>query len=116
VFVYWNFQYICNVLFTHMKKKKSTDSDNLIITELMLIKADWQRTFVAEICRQITSEGVSIVRGTVVVNEGKIWCSAETQDELGKYLDDICKMKLDMELHHYYGVTLTICENKFNLN
>lgn len=97
-----------------MKKKKSTDSDNLIITELLLLKADWNRTFVAEICREITSEGVSIVRGTVVVNEGKIICSAETQEELGKYLDDICLMKLDIGLHSDVGVTCKIfCEDFF---
>ena len=99
-----------------MKKKKTTDSDNFIISELMLVKADWQRTFVAEICREITSEGVSIVRGTVVVNEGKIWCSAETQEELGKYLDDICVMKLDMGLHSHAGVTSQIFGENFFLN
>ena len=99
-----------------MKKKKTTDSENLIITELMLVKADWQRTFVAEIYREITSEGVSIVRGTVVVNEGKMWCSAETQEELGKYLDDLCIMKLDMGLHSHAGVTTQIFGEDFFLN
>ena len=99
-----------------MKKKKSTDCDNLIITELMLIKADWERTFVAEICREITSEGVSIVRGTVVVNEGKIWSSAESQEELGKYLDDICLLKLDMGLHLNCGVSSDLLGFMYFLN
>jgi hypothetical protein len=99
-----------------MKKKKSTDLDNLILIELMLVKADWQRTFVAEICREKTSEGVSIVRGTVVVNVGEIWCSAETQEELGKYLDDICRMKLDMRLHSDAGVTTKVFDTDFFLN
>lgn len=99
-----------------MKKKKSTDLDNLIITELMLIKADWQRTFVAETCRETTSEGILIVRGSVVVNEGKIWCYAETQEELGKYLDDICVMKLDMGLHSDVGVTTKVFDTDFFLN
>lgn len=99
-----------------MKKKESTDSDNLIISELMLIKADWERTFVAEICREITSEGVSIVRGSVVVNEGKIWSAAETQEELGKYLDDICRMKLDMKLHSHTIVTTQLFGEDFFLN
>jgi hypothetical protein len=99
-----------------MKKKKDTDLDNLIIKELMLVKADWQRTFVAEICREITSEGVSIVRGTVVVNEGKIWSSAESHEELGKNLDDICYLKLDMGLHSQPGVTNQIFSEEFVLN
>jgi hypothetical protein len=99
-----------------MKKKKSTDIDNFKISELMLVKADWERTFVAEICREITSEGVSIVRGTVVVNEGKIWCSGETQEELGRFLDDICLLKLDYGLHANTGVTAKIFETDFFLN
>jgi hypothetical protein len=99
-----------------MKKKKSTDSENLQITELMLVKADWERTFIGEICREITCEGVSIVRGSVVVNEGRIWCSAGTQEELGKYLDDMCQMKLDMGLHNETGRTSEIFREGFNLN
>jgi hypothetical protein len=99
-----------------MKKKKSTDSDNLEISELMLVKADWQRTFVAEICREITSEGVSIVRGTVVVSEGKIWSSAETQEELGKYLDYMCQMELDIGIHNTGGITTIIFGKDFFLN
>ena len=99
-----------------MKKKKSTDLDNFKISELMLVKADWQRTFVAEIYREITSEGVSIVRGTVVVNEGKIWSSAETQEELGRFLDDICLLKLDMGLHSDVGKTTKVFDSDFFLN
>lgn len=112
----WIFQYICNVQIALMNKKKSTDLDNFKISELMLVKADWQRTFVAEICREITSEGISIVRGTVVVNEGKIWSSAETWEELGKYLDDICILNLDMGLHSDVGVTNKIFSRDFFLN
>jgi hypothetical protein len=99
-----------------MKKKKSPDLDNLIITELMLVKADWNRTFVAEICRETTSEGVPIVRGTVVVNEGKIWSSAKTQEELGKYLDDICFMKFHMGLNSISGIKLIFHDVCYFLN
>jgi hypothetical protein len=91
-----------------MEKKKIPNEFE--ITELFLVKAgnDFKRTFIGQICREITSEGVSIVRGTVVVNEGKIWCSAETQEELGKYLDDICLLKLDHNLHLKPGVSINI--------
>jgi hypothetical protein len=81
-----------------------------------LVKSDWQRTYVADICRETTSEGVSIVRGTVVVNEGKIWSSAETQEELGKYLDDLCKMKLDMGLHRNPGEKMDVFGISYHLN
>jgi hypothetical protein len=99
-----------------MKKKKSMDLENLKISELMLIRADWQRTFVAEFCREITSEGVSIVRGSVVVNEGKIWSRADTQEELGKYLDDISILKLDYCLHLSHGVITDLSGMSFHMN
>jgi hypothetical protein len=99
-----------------MEKKKMPNEFE--ITELFLVKAgnDFKKTFIGQINREITSEGVSIVRGTVVVNEGKIWSSAETQEELGKYLDGMCMMKLDMGLHAHAGVTTQIFGEDFFLN
>jgi hypothetical protein len=99
-----------------MEKKKL--QKEFEITELFLVKAgnDFKRTFIGQIFREITSEGVSIVLGTVVVNEGKIWCSAETQEELGKYLDDICLLKLDYALHSSAGVGTKIFEIEYFLN
>jgi hypothetical protein len=98
--------------FKQMDKKKLTAIE---ITELFLVKADWLRTFVGEIIREKTEDG-EICLGTVVVNEGKIWSVGESQDELGKNLDEICIMKLDMGLHSDSGVTTTIFETKFFLN
>jgi hypothetical protein len=51
-----------------------------------------------------------------VVNEGKILCSAETQDELGKYLDEIVLLKLDCGLHLDKGVTKQLFGEEFFLN
>ena len=83
---------------------------NIEITELMLVKAgdDFTRTFMGEIYRETTIDGNPIVRGKVVVNEGKIWAAGETQEELGKYLDDICTLKLDHNLHLIPGVSIKI--------
>jgi hypothetical protein len=92
------------------KKKKEL---NLEITELFLVKSEWDRTFFAEIVRDKTEDGKTINRGTVVVNEGKIWSAGETQDELGDYLDDICTMKLDFGLHANGGVSSKIGEEKY---
>lgn len=76
--------------------KKAT---HIEITELFLVKADWNRTFTGKIVRETNEDGLSTVRGSVTVNEGKIWSTASNQDELGNYLDDICTMKLDKNLH-----------------
>jgi hypothetical protein len=96
-----------------MAKKKLPD---LQITELYLVKADWNRTFMAQIIRERTEEGKEIVRGNVVINEGKVWSVADTEDELGDYLDDICIMKLDYGLHDQPGLTEKISDIEFNYN
>lgn len=96
-----------------MKKKKLLD---LQITELFLVKADWLRTFMATIIREKTEDGKEIIRGNVVINEGKAWSVAENEEELGTYLDDICTMKLDYELHEKGGVNIQISGTDFYLN
>jgi len=95
------------------KKKKLPDIE---ITELFLIKADWERTFIGEIIREKTNDDTEIYLETVVVTEGKIWSAAETQEELVKNLVEISKMKLDMELHLNPGVSIKIFGADFFLN
>ena len=97
-----------------MEKKKVPSS--IEITELFLVRADWHRTFMAEIIRETTSDGKEFVRGSVIIEEGKAWSTGNSQSELAKNLDDICTMKLDMGLHSDSGVTATIFETKFFLN
>jgi len=99
-----------------MEKKKITQEFQ--ITELFLVKAgnDYSRTFIAQIRRESTKEGKSIVRGSLVVNEGRIWSSADNQEELGKYLDDLCVMKLDYNLHSNMGESILIAGTPFFLN
>ena len=96
-----------------MAKKKLPD---LQITELYLVKADWHRTFMAQIVRDKTTDGQDIIRGSVVIDEGKVWSMADTEDELGDNLDDICIMKLDYGLHEKGGVNIQISGIYFYLN
>jgi hypothetical protein len=99
-----------------MEKKKLPQEFE--ITELFLVKAgnDYRRTFVGQIYRETTKEGISIVRGNVMVNGGRIWSSADNQEELGKYLDGLCVMKLDYDLHSNTGESILIAETPFFLN
>jgi hypothetical protein len=92
-----------------MEKKKLPQEFE--ISELFLVKAgnDYKRTFIGQIYRETTKEGKSIVRGNVVVKDGKIWSYAETQEELGKYLDTISVLKLDYNLHKNPGISF-VCE------
>jgi hypothetical protein len=99
-----------------MEKKKLPQEFE--ITELFLVKAgnDYKRTFIGQIYRETTKGGKSIVRGSVEVTDGKLWSIAESDDELGKFLDDLCLMKLDMGLHSNAGVTTLIVNEYFFLN
>jgi hypothetical protein len=78
-----------------MEKKTS----KIEISELFLVKADWDRTFLGKIIRETTADGKYFVRGTVVIDEGKAWSAADNQDKLADNLDDICTLKLDHNLH-----------------
>lgn len=96
-----------------MPKKKTLP--NLIIVELFLVKADWERTFMGEIKKETDSDGNPVVMGEVIVHEGKIWCKSSNQEELRKYMDEICVIKLDMGLHLNSGVSYEIYGNRYFL-
>lgn len=78
--------------------------------------SDWSKTFMGTIRREIDADGNPILYGSVIVEEGEIWSMASNEDTLGKNLDDICKMKLDMIIHDENGVSVEIAHNIFNLN
>jgi hypothetical protein len=89
---------------------------DIIITELLLVKADWHRTFVGEISRNKNAAGKEFIHGNVIVNEGKIWSSAGTQEELERNLDELCLMKLDMGLHSSPPSTIGMFNGNLYLN
>lgn len=95
-----------------MKKKMAA----IEITELYLIKADWERTFVAQVYKETDKDGEPIIHGNVTVIEGMIWSSAKTLKELAQNLDEICILKLDRSLHTYAGVVTQIFDDDFYLN
>jgi hypothetical protein len=97
-----------------MEKKKKLPT--IEITELFLIKADWTRTFMGIIRREVDVAGNPVVMGEVIVPEGKIWSKASSQEDLMKNMDSICKLKLDGGLHSHAGVTIKIFDTDFYLN
>lgn len=86
------------------------------MTELFLVKADWNRTFMGVIAREKTSDGKDYVRGSVIVNEGMIWGTAETEEKLAENLDKITTMKLDGGIHDNNGSREIIAGRAFFLN
>jgi len=93
-----------------MKKNK------VRISELFLIKADWSRTFMGEIVRINNNDGTETIRGSVIVNEGKIWGVADSDELLGKNLDDICTLKLDHGLHNNFGLNISVAGQPLFIN
>ena len=94
--------------------KKS--KDRFEITELFMTKADWNRKFIGEINRHTDVDGNKFVTGKVFVQDGEIWSMADNQYELSRFLDDICKLKLDYNLHTIVGKTSEIAGTSFFLN
>ena len=66
----------------------------LIITELFLVKPNWNRTFMGEITRNVV-DGKPIIYGKVNIDVYILSGSAETQKELGVLLDNASTLVLN---------------------
>jgi hypothetical protein len=97
-----------------LTKKKSPP--DIIITELIMIKADWQRTFIGSVRKEVDIEGNPVFSGSVIVQEGMIYCKSPSQEDLMNSMDEICLMKLDFRLHDDAGVTIKFFGTDFFLN
>lgn len=92
------------------------NADRFHITELLLVKVDWNRKFIGEINRHIGVDGSMFVTGKVFVQDGSIWSMATDQNELSENLDNICKLKLDCNLHANIGKIFRTAETPLFLN
>jgi hypothetical protein len=96
--------------------KKRVSSEDIIIVELFLVKADWHRTFIGSIRREVGRKRNPILCGEVMVVEGMIWSMSSNQEELMNNMDDICLMKLDYNLHSCTRKSVFIAGTPFYLN
>jgi hypothetical protein len=96
-----------------LKKKPFAD---IIITELFLVKADWTRTFMGTIRREVDGDGNPVLLGEVIVQEGKIWSKADNQEELMMNMDALCTLKLDYGLHFTCGISTIFSGFKIYFN
>lgn len=95
---------------------KNKKLPGIIITELFLVKADWQRTFLGEIRRETDADGCPVVMGKVIVQEGTIWSKAANQEELMANMNDMCILKLDHNLHSKSALITIVRQYKIYLN
>jgi hypothetical protein len=115
------------------KKKKKADKPELEITELIPVMPDWTftRMFYGTLRREPLENGSCILRGNVVINEGRIvsMCKINNykglfdekttdniRNTIGRNLDVLCAMKLDHNLHEQIAITIKIAESEFYLN
>ncbi len=96
-----------------MNEKKG---NRLQITELILVMANLERTFTGVINRGIDDQGLPVVFGKVKVDEGLIYSSASSEDELGRNMDEMCVLKLDFDLHADEGAFKRVGESRYFLN
>jgi len=88
----------------------------LEITELFMAQADINRRFYGTIKRGCDADGTPVVRGRIEVQDGFVLAQADCQDDLGKMLDELVKLVLDMDLHSYVGATQIISGTTCFLN
>ena len=98
-----------------MKKKKLPEIE---IQELFIIKCgnSWNYTCYGIITKEKDENGNPIVRGTAVIDEGKAWSMASSEEELENNFDEICFIKIEMGLHQDSGASIEIAGSGFNLN
>ena len=99
-----------------MSKSDKNMSDRFEITEMFMCQADNERCFYGIIKRSKDNYGNEHVFSRIIINDGLIQACAPDQWELGKNLDEICKVVLDMGLHNDSGVYTDIFGGKFFLN
>ncbi len=90
--------------------------DRLDISELFMAQASKDRRFYGTIKRGYDADGVPVVYGKIMVLDGFILAQAGTQEELGKRLDELVKMALDLGLHSGAGVISVVANTTCFLN
>lgn len=98
-----------------MGKKDPDENSRFQMEELILVKADMQRTYVGTLKRE-TRDGVKILRGKVKVEEGSIVGVAGSDEDLYEAMDSICILKLDMGLHSFPEPSFSLSTGSVSLN
>lgn len=99
-----------------MSNKMKNNSDKIQITEMFMAQADHDRCYYGSIHRSKDVDGNPHIFSRIKINDGMIQACAGDQKELGKMLDQICVMVLDMGLHKDSGVCTEINGDKYFLN
>lgn len=86
-----------------MSKKEKENQERIQISEMFMCQADHERCFYGIIQRGTDEFGNDFVFSRIAMPDGLIQAKADNQRELGKNLDQMCVMVLDMGLHNSAG-------------
>lgn len=87
-----------------MSKKEKDNPNKIQLSEMFMAQASADRCLSVIIKRGVDEFGNPFVISRIVMPDGLIQAKADNQQQLGKNLDQMCKMVLDMQLHNYAGI------------
>jgi len=96
--------------------KRTENKENLEkfqLIELFLVAADVKRTFVASMLTKYDDEENEFVTASVKIVEGEVIAAAPSRTQLEKMLDQVCKLKLDYDIHGNIGRTSEILSTQY---
>jgi len=99
-----------------MNRLDKNEDNNIEINEMFMAQADNDRCFYGIIKRSKDSYGNPHLFSRIVINDGIIQACDSDQKMLGKMLDEMCILVLDMGLHSDAGISIEIFGSEFFLN
>lgn len=89
---------------------------NLQIYEIFLVRATESKTYAGQVISEEIVDSKPVVRGTTMIDEGRIWSAAKSLKQLKENLKVMCGLKLDYALNDDYGKVDVIAGTSFFLN
>lgn len=70
-------------------------NEEFTMTELWLVKADWDRTYIGTIKREMGHDGTPLLKGKADIDGIMIFAEASSEEELTNKLDELCTKILE---------------------
>lgn len=99
-----------------MHEFDKSKKDRIEITEMFMAQTSDNECFYGIIKRSKDANGNPHLFSRITVNDGNVQACASDQKELGRMLDEMCKMVLYSGLHNNYGHKIKIFDAEFYLN
>ena len=95
------------------KKKKDNENPEFTITELFMVMADKERTYIGSMTRDKLNVNPCICRGKVKVENSKVYLKGDSEDKMWRAGDAMVILILDYGLHDLAGPKSEIFDTDF---